>query len=375
MSARHRRLQGAALAAVALLLGPWAARPAGAQVTWRDLVVTMGGSVEAYSGNLSAVTGPVVDSTDQVLAVVGEMGVRGDLSLGPAFVLSFDGGMRQTAALGFQLRDYAPREWVGSASGRYSQSLGGWGSLVLGGGVRGRSVRDRPPMPLFLQPGYTTLQGSAGVLTRSFDGVTFDGQVDLERADYRAQEFLPQINLLDRTSSGLEAGVRWGGTSVIRFYGGFRWTDYGNQGSFDPEDPFRRDRTARVGLEWTYAGALFAQVGVDGTVNRSNGNRPEYDAVSARALLTAALPLDFSLNIFALLTMKSYVHEIDFVFLVPGEEADNASIAYLQLGRPIATDLDGAFRLGWTRAETDIGNTYYRRLGASLQLNYRPNGF
>ena len=379
MSARPRRLQRAAVAGAALLLGPWAARPAGAQVTWRDLVVTIGASVEGYSGSLSAVTGPIADSTDHALAAVGEMGVRGVVSLGQArsrsFAISFDGGMRQTAALGFQLRDYAPREWVGSASGRYSQGLGGWGSLVIGGGVRGRSVRDRPPMPLFLQPGYATLQGSVGVLTRSFDGVTFDGQVDLELADYHALEFVPQLDLLDRTSSGLEAGVRWGGRAAMRFYGGFRWTAYSNQGSFDPEDPFRRDRTARVGLEWTYSGALLAQVGVDGTVNRSNSNRPEYDAVSARALVTAPLPLDFSLNVFALLTMKSYVQSTDFVRLVPGEEADNASVAYLQVGRPIATDLDGAFRLGWTRAETDIGDAYYRRFGASLQLNYRPKGF
>ncbi len=338
MSARNRRLGTAALTAVALLLGPWATRPAGAQVRWRDLVVTV----------------PLVDSTDHALAVVGEMGVRGVFSLGEtrsrSFEVSFDGGMRQAAALGFQLRDYAPREWVGSAAGRYTQGMGGWGSLVLGGGVRGRSVRDRPfSMPLFLQPGYTTLQGSVGVLTQSFDGVAFDGQVDLERADYHALEFVPQLDLLDRTSSGLEIGVRWGEAGAMRFYGGFRWTDYSNQGSFDPEDPFRRDRTARVGLEWTYSGALLAQVGVDGTVNRSNSNRPEYDAVSARALVTAPLPRDFSLSVLALLTMKSYVHEIDFVRLVAGEEADNASIAYLQIGRPIATDLDGAFRLGWTR--------------------------
>ena len=59
--------------------------------------------------------------------------------------------------------------------------------------------------------------------------------------------------------------------------------------------------------------------------------------------------------------------------LVPGEEADNASIAYVQVGRPMAVNLDGAIRVGWTRAETDIGNAYYQRFGLSVRMNYRPN--
>jgi len=360
----------------ALLIAAWSARPAQAQVRWQDLVVTMGGSVEGYSGNFTGVTTTPVDSADHVTAAVGELGVRGSLWLYQtrqrAFDVSFDVGLRQTAATGFRLRDYAPREWVGNAAAHYTQALGTWGSLVLRSSARSRSAQDRPPMPLFLQPGYATLQGSAGVLTRELDGVTFDAQVDLERADYGA---LAPVNLLDRTSSGVEAGVRWGGISTMRFYGGYRWTDYRNQNSFAEDDPFRRDRTAQVGFELFYEGAVLVQVGLDGTLNRSNGRRPEYDALGARAQLTAPLPHDFSLNAFALLTTKRYVHETGFVVLVPGEEADNASIAYLQLSRPVAVNLDAAFRLGWTRAETDIGSAYYRRFGASVQLNYRPLGF
>ncbi len=378
MSARLCRAFAFALA-LALGAAPWAATPAGAQVRWRDLVVTMGGSVERYSGNFSAVNVPFTDSAEHVVAVVGEMGVRGAALLAESrtrsFELSFDGGMRQAAAFGFRRQDYSPREWVGNASGRYTQSTGSWGTLLAQAGVRSRAVRDRPLSTIFLQPGYTNVQGSVGVLTRSFDGVTFDAQVDLESADYKTLELLPQLDLLDRTSSGIEAGVRWGGSSTMRFYGGFRWTDYSNAGTLDPEDPFRRDHTARVGLEWAYEGDVVAQVGVHGTVNRSNSNRPEYDAVSARAVLTAPLPHEMSLNVYALLTAKSYVHETDFPFLVPGEEADNASIAYLQVSRPVAVNLDAAFRLGWTRAETYFGSAYYRRVGASLQFNYRPRGF
>ncbi len=376
-SARPRapRLARLACVAGALVCSPAAAD---AQVRFQDLVVTMGGSVESYSGNFSAVSVVIVDSARYVNATVGELGVRGVLSLfqgeRSGATLSFDGGLRQTAALGFRLRDYSPREWVGSASIRAMRRLGTWGSVSLRGGLRGRAVRDRPPMPLFLQPAYGTAQGSIGLVTRSFDGMSLDATVDAEGANYEAPKLLPQLALLNRRSFGGEVGMRWGGASTVRFYTGIRWTDYTNQPSYDLSDPFRRDRTGRVGFEWTYTGTLFAQAGLEGTLNRSNSNRPEYDALGFRVLVTTPLPREMSLSVYALITAKSYVSPTKFVRLVPGEEADNASIAYLQLGRPLADNLDGAVRFGWTRAETDIGSAYYQRFGGSIQFNYRPLG-
>jgi len=366
---------GGALTVAVVLAAPSTAT---AQVKVRDLVVTLGGSVEGYAGNFSAVSNPLVDSTDHAVATVGELGLRGIVTLlersGRNLELSFDGGMRQTAAFGFEFQDYAPREWVGNLSARFQQRLGTWGSLQLRGGVRERAVRDRPPPPLFLQPSYGTRQGSVSLVTRSLDGVSLDGTFDLESVNYETPSLLPQLDLLDRRSSGVELGLRWGYTSTMRFYGGVRWTDYTNQPSYDPADPFRRDHTIHAGVEWTYAGAAFAQMGLDGTLNRSNGKRPEYDALSFRLLITTPLPGDFSASLYALLTGKSYIAEVTYARLVPGEEADNASLAYLQLNRPIATNLDGGIRFGWTRAETDIGSAYYRRFGTSIQLNYRPMG-
>ena len=101
---------------------------AAGQVRWSDLVFTMGGSAERYTGNFSAVTVAVVDSTDQATAAGGEVGVRGRLILlereRQRLTLDLDGGVRQAAALGFRLRDYAPREWVGSSSLEFQQTLG-----------------------------------------------------------------------------------------------------------------------------------------------------------------------------------------------------------------------------------------------------------
>lgn len=367
--------------ALTLLLACGGVAPEGvsAQVELRDLVLTLGGSVEGYQGNFSAVTAAVVDSADHATAAVGEVAVRGRLGLirtgGRDVELSFDGGMRQSAAMGFTVRDYAPREWVGSAAARYQEALGGWGRVVARVGYRGRSVHDRPPMPLFLQPGYATGSGSLGLVTRSFDGVSFDVQVDGESRDYKAPEFVPQLNLLDRRSVAVSSGASWGTASRVRFHGGVRWAEYPHQQSFVDDDPFRRDRTVSVGIDWTYVGDVLAQMGLQGTLNRSNSNRPEYDALSFQALFNAPLPWKTSLSIRAVITGKSYVQDIDFARLVPGEEADNASLAFVQLTRPLADNLDGAVRLGWTRAETDIGRAYYRRFGGALQFNYRPVGF
>ena len=94
-----------------------------------------------------------------------------------------------------------------------------------------------------------------------------------------------------------------------------------------------------------------------------------------RSLVSVPLPLEIGATLLAVVTAKSYVSQTDFKVLVPGEEADNASVLYLDLARPLALGLDGSLRLGWTRAEADVGDQYFQRFGASLQLRYRPEAF
>jgi len=88
--------------------------------------------------------------------------------------------------------------------------------------------------------------------------------------------------------------------------------------------------------------------------------------------VSVPMPREFSLNFSADLTAKSYLTETEDVLLVPGEEADDASVVYLEASRPLFLNLDGAIRFGWTRAEAEAANEYYERFGASVLFRYRP---
>ena len=355
--------------------------PAGGQVI-RDLLITGGVAAEGYSGNLSAVTIPVVDSINEAAAAVGQFSTRLEMDLLPGHERSLldvtvDVGLRQFAATGFKIRDYAPREWVGSIDANYSRSLQDWGSLVLMGAFKGRAVEDRPPMPLFLQPGYKQWTGGALVRYLAAGGLSIDVGLNGEIENYQGVDPVPQLKLLDRRGASAELGVNWLSRRDwrLRLFGEFERSTYPQQGSFDPDDPFRRDHTLKVGAAWTYLGeALLVDVGVEGTRNRSNSRRPEYDALAFRTQITYPLPWSVIADGFLVVTGKSYLFETEFVRLVPGEEADNASQAYLTLSRPVAANLDTALQFGWTRAETDVGDQYYQRYGVTVLFRYRPNG-
>lgn len=345
---------------------------------WQDLVVTMGMSAEGYDGNLASATVPVVDSTNSVASAVAETGVRGSLILHTSrnnqLSAGFDLGVRQFLASGFELRDYAPRETATRAQLQFVRRWLGVGALRAYGSAQRRRIDDRPPMPLFLQPGFDRLFGGAQFTTLAIDGVTFDLSADVETADYDAPSGVSQIDLLDRNSYAAGLGMTWGEGYDIRFHGSVRWIDFPKQGSFDEREPFREDRMLTVGGSWRYQRMILAEVGVDAIVNRSNSRRPEYDAVSLRTRLGAPLPIwDLGVNLYAVITGKSYVDETPFARLVPGEEADNATVVYLDVNRALNPQLDAALRFGFTRAETDIGQAYFRRWGLSLLLNYRPS--
>jgi hypothetical protein len=364
----------------AVLISASLAAPTQAQTRsiWRDVAFSGGLSVEGYRGNLAAVTVPLVDSTESAAAAVGEFSGRGALWIMDhaerGLWLNFDAGLRQFAASGFEVRDYAPREWVGALSAHFWLASS-FGQLMANARFRGRRVEDRPPIPLFIQPGYGSADGSLRLQFKEVRGVRFDARVGGEISDYSSLEFTPQLDLLDRKAADVGVGAEWEGTSAwtVRFFSGLEFAHYKRQGTFDVDDPFRRDRTVHAGARWSYNGTpFFTALGVEGIFNRSNSRRPEYNAVRLNLVSGVDLPWEISLNLYGTLTEKRYELETGFARLVPGEEADNASVLYLQLGRPLAINLDGSIRFGWTRAETDIGDSYFQRYGVAILLDYRP---
>jgi len=361
-----------------LVLGLGALTPAtaSAQIVWQDLVFTGGLSGEGYKGNLASITAPAIDSTESAAAAVGEFGFRGGLLLlnrqERTLDLNLDGGLRQFSAAGFKQGDYAPRELVGRADLTLREVLPSLGELWVQLGIAGRNVDDHPPMPLYIEPGFRTVDGQVRLQLLPRRGAYIDAQLFGEVADYSTTPLTPQMNLLDRKMLGVEAGVTWGPSWTLRAHAGLGLAVYDNQSTFDPGDPHRRDLTMNVGASWTKQSTYFLQLGVNGIFNRSNSRRPEYDAISLRAVASAPLSHDLSLTFFVNLTDKSYLTETEFARLVPGEEADNASTIYLEMARPLMVNLDGAVRLGWNRAETDIGDSYFERYGATFLLRYRP---
>jgi hypothetical protein len=365
-----------ALLAVSLATAAVSSSGVAAQLDWRDLVFTGGISGVGYWGNLPAITVSAVDSTKEASAVVGEFGVRGTIDLlrqeEREFSLRFDGGLRQFAAGGFKYRDYAPKELVGRVDLSFRETMGSLGELWFDGGLSGRRVDDRPPMPLFIQPGYGTVDGRIRLHLFPLHGVYYDVQAFGEAAEYWTTDLTPQLALLDRQVLGAELGATWENDWNLRFYTGFKVSKYQKQGTFDPTDPLRQDRTFNLGATWTYQSSFVARLGAEGALNRSNSSRPEYDALRVQAFVLVPVPMDVSLSFSADITAKRYLTESEYAQLVPGEEADNASIVYLEASRPLYENLESAFRIGWTRAEENIGDSYFERFGISVLFRYRP---
>jgi hypothetical protein len=164
-----------------------------------------------------------------------------------------------------------------------------------------------------------------------------------------------------------------GGATTLRLFGAVEGSRYPRQSTFSSDDPHRRDRTYYGGASWTHQGRYIVQLELDGRANRSNSNRPEYDAFTLRGLFSGSLPGNVALAVYGAVTGKQYLHPSSFARLLPGEEANNASLAYVSLSRAIARNLGGTFRVGWTRAETEIGGAYFQRFGGSFLIQYRPS--
>ena len=350
--------------------------PLAGQVRLQDLVVTVGVSADWHQGNFSAVTVPRIDSTESVASGAGHAQLIGNLTLlngnrRGAFV-RFDGILQQFATGGFEFRNYAPRVHTGNVTAYYREQVGS-GTLALSATAASTGVNDRPPLPLYLPPGYEKYAGAA-TYSREVLGARATAGVSAENADYAA--VLPQLDLLDHSVFRAWAtATPWAWErSSIDLFSEYSYFSYNRQGgSGTANDPFRTDHMYRAGAIWRLdhedrglRGAFTA----DGTVNRSNSRRVEYDLLRISLWGSTSLGENV-LFLEGQIAAKRYL--VPFMHaLVPGEEADNSSYVAARLTREFGPTLNGSVRVRWTRAETSIGGAYFRRLGASFSLNFRP---
>lgn len=377
-AAARGRWVWAGWAAFAAWLGVGSVGDAAAQLRLQELVVTVGASADWHRGNFSAVAVPRVDSAERVASGAGEARMQSGVVFlaggGRRASLAFNGFLQQYATVGYRFRNYAPRLHEGHLRAEYQDDLGS-GLLRVAATASTSGVNDRPPLPLYLSPGYRKYAGEA-TYQGSVRGTPAGLGASLESADYTA--VLPQLDLLDH--SVLRTWARatpwtWTRWSVDLFgqYSYFSYTRQGGSGTAD--DPFRTDHMFRAGATWRLADEerqLRGEVTVDGTVNRSNSRRVEYNLL--RATLWASVPMGEDNTVFleGRLAAKGYLRSFMHA-LVPGEEADNSTYVGTGLSRTLGPTLRGSVRVRWTRAETSIGDAYFRRLGVFVALHYRPS--
>ena len=371
------------LGVLALVLGTGTAS---GQVRLENVSITMGVGGEVYGsdGNFLAIAVPQVDSTDSALGASGDMGAAGTLILmagnGRSLRTDFNFGMRQFWTNGFQARNYAPREHSGRVQANYLQRLG-TGALAIVPTLDSRHVADRPPLPLYLPPGY-----NAGAIVANYSraigtDLALYGQLTGETKDYTAD--LPALDDLDRRSVSLEAGVQrvFRGRpetrdpeirdrSTLRFFGTYLHHSYPKQGL----GLLRRDNAERIGGEFTLdrrdtQGFRF-ELRAEGMRSRSNSRRVDYNAGRIEAEGSLELGDNTQLDLQGLWAVKRYINQQDF--LIPGEEADNATIVFAQVTRFLPNGVRAGIGGGWRRAETNFSGAYYQRFSVSFSLTVSP---
>ena len=353
------------------------AQTTGTRVSFEDVTVRAGVSVGGYWGNLSSVTVVWTDPTERAFAGTGFFQLEGAVGFrrtNRELRVAFDGAVRQYATGGFELRNYAPREYSGDVGATYRQALWG-GHVAVAGQASVRSVADRPPMPLYLQPGYNSSWASV-LYSRSLPPNRvvheFDVHGTFESRDYAAPRVLPQLDLLDRSSGEATAGLsRFLGSeySTLRVFGAFRYHSYPRKGL----SIRRRDKAGRAGVAWTLdryvSQGLQAEAGISGTFNRSNSRRVEYNLVGFEGKLAKSLGSATDLLLDLNVTRKSYLAPSQY--LVPGEEVDDLTSVEAgvvqSLGSVFAT-----IRVYWKKAETNISGAYYSNFGVSFSMSATP---
>lgn len=341
----------------------------------QDLALTSELDGHTYCGDLPTISVPWVDPAECASTIGGSFSAQIKALIG-RLEIDFDAGHRQFGTRGLKRRNYAPREAVANIRADYSRR----GFTVSANG-KFRHITDGPAIPIYRQPSY----GSGGLFLMHHlqvgDNLVTDYAVRGEYVAYDAPKVRPDIDLLDRTSFGVEAGTTWqreGNTwnNWIRGAATYQNHRFPKQKSGVVGDPFRRDQTVSLGFAWRVNDVAYehgsAEIRLEGTANRSNSRRPEYNAVRASLAMEKFLGDWGQARMNLAFAKKAYTTEGQGPALIPGEESDNKSSLSLGLTRYLRNNLDGAVDVEWARAETNVTGWYVRSFGASFTLTYRP---
>ncbi len=330
---------------------------------------------------------PISDTAKRVYAEVGEIGFAGEGTLYEqagfgSLGFSFDGGLKQFLTQGFVIGSYRPTQYDARMELDYRRQ---WGVNRFAGAVRTRSwgVNDPTPQPMYIEPGYDELAGTVALYRPFGSGKRLGVTAEAYEFDY-APTVYRYLDLLDRSGAGLtvDFGGFQPGAGRMDAVVSFKYNRYPLQKNGIGAN-FRVDRVYGARLQWdlsraqnddTYwhLGSLMLQL--NGTLNRSNSRRPEYRAVSMEGMMSLYMGGDTEWYVYGRFVAKRYDRgQIGHVILVAGEEADQASIAVVQLNRLLPwNDFQARIRAEWKRSEYHYGSSHYQRLGLSVSLHYHP---
>ena len=331
--------------------------------------LTAGVALAHFGGDFSAVTQPLVDSAESAIAVANEWGflferIFADSTTSLQFVS--DGALRQSVTGGFRQGNYSPREHRFTLRTIYTELLGP-GTLAVGATLDTRGIADLPPMPVYLAPGYRSYSVDAGYSRPVNANTHVDGRIRLDDRDYAGPSVLPSLDFLDRRTFEVQAGSTRAfaselGNSSVRLFTAYQHHRYPSQA--------RRDHAFRVGGQWaldrSQSWGLQFTLNADGTLNRSNSSRVEYNAARIEATAQQWLGADYIALLKVIWSGKSQVSPQEF--LVPGEEADNQATFSGEITRILGPDMSLSLGAEWTRAETNVSGDYYRQARVSFAL-------
>jgi hypothetical protein len=246
------------------------------------------------------------------------------------------------------------RETLARAGAGTRWELGAWQKV--------RVVPEAFSPAEYLEPG----RGEGGFVGRLVMPVGARWQAEV-LATGDAVRYAPEAwRVLNRHGGGGGVGVaRLGSTGSARLAA--RATHHRFPERASPLAPYRADTRFTVSLDGALEAGAVLRLSTAATWNRSRIAAYRYTA--ARAAVVAAVPWRAgSVQVYAGLSHQAYPSGSAGTV---ARDDDTGSVVSLQYARPVGEGRLVTVRVGWMRSRTGLGDDFYQRLWAALQLGFR----